>query len=71
MADNTKDKEMASMLKGKGTARHSMRCPCCHATLTSHTRIAPSENNKKGFSHFDFAGALHTHFQRCGRGYAE
>lgn len=68
MADNTKDKEMASMLKSQGSARHSMRCPCCHKTITSNTRIAPSENNKKYFSHYDFKGVLHSHLASCGRG---
>lgn len=62
MADNTKDKEMASNLKARGEARSSMRCPCCNAILSSHSRITPKENNKKLFSHFDFAGALHSHF---------
>lgn len=66
MSDNTKDKEMASMLKDKGVARHSMRCPVCGSTITSNARVTPSENNRKGFSHYDFAGALHSHFQRCG-----
>lgn len=50
--------------ESRGTARHSMRCPVCHCTLTSNTRIEPREDNKKGFSAYDFAGTLFGHFAR-------
>lgn len=65
MADNTKDKEMASNLKKAGDARSTMHCPVCHATLSGR-RIEVSEHNKKGFSHYDFAGAFHNHAPQCG-----
>ena len=61
-----KDKEMASNLKKAGVARSTMRCPQCHATISGR-RITVTEHNKKGYSHFDFAGALHVHWQSCGK----
>ena len=65
MADNTKDKEMASNMKANGIARHGMNCPVCHAHLSGN-RVTPKFDNPKGFSHYDFASALHIHFMRCG-----
>lgn len=67
MGDGMKDKEMASMLKKAGAARSTMRCPVCHGSI-SGVRIEPREGNPKGFSHYDFKGPLHGHFQRCGKG---
>lgn len=61
-----KDKEMSSNLKAAGVARSTMRCPVTYKLIHSNTRITPSENNSKGNSHFDFAGALHASFNNRG-----
>ena len=57
-------KEMSADLKKDGVARRTVRCPVCHAALSSSVRVTPGENNEKGFSHFDFAGTLFGHFAR-------
>jgi hypothetical protein len=66
MADNTKDKEMASMLKNKGAARSTCNCPMGCGAILHGRRITPASDNKKQFSHYDFAGAIHAHMTRCG-----
>lgn len=63
---NVKDKEMASMLKRNGAARSTCNCPMGCGAILHGRRITPSEHNKKGFSHYDFAGAIHNHAQSCG-----
>lgn len=65
---NVKDKEMASNLKKAGVARSTMTCPLSCGAVLHGRRIQPDKHNSKGFSHYDFAGALHNHFQRCGPG---
>lgn len=46
------DKAMSSRLKKEGAARSTMRCPVCHGVVSGH-RIAPAQDNPKGFSHYE------------------
>lgn len=68
---NTKQKEMASNLKKNGVARSTCNCPVGCGAILHGKRITPGADNKKGFSHYDFAGAIHAHMGRCGGGNRE